>query len=491
MNKAVVFGAAAVVVLGGGYIGAAAYSGNVVQQEYEAALDEVGQALPFIKIVDRQYDKGLFSATASYGLQLGCASLMGGKPVTLVTLRQTIAHGPLPGFAGVGSARIDTEIVLPENAPEGLRQWFANMKPEAIRTLIGYGGEISARIEIPEGEIKERDVRLHWQAMHLAFKRDGEQKASSVDYTIPEITFEFNREGKAGHFKLVNLHGQSANESAGDALFGNSSGTATLDQLQIAAAGGGKGDVLFDFSQIKGATTQKMENDLLAISSSLTGAASLKVGDRSFKLDKIEMQESFKRLHAPTLQKIVLGLWQELRGVCSKTPDELKQSWADKEMEMLVSLKALLPYNLEYSLDKFAITYEGHEGSLAYSVAANGITVDDLQQPDMSFLIGKVATKASARLPIAWLKKIAAEKSGVKDVPQGMLDTMIGQLVDTGYVTREGDFITSAASFEQGQLTVNGKVLDNSSLLGALLGLRQQDDADEEDGDYDGDGDED
>ncbi|MDR2188204.1 MAG: YdgA family protein [Azonexus sp.] len=478
MGKGVVVGAVAVAVLGGAYIGAAAYSGNVVQEKYEEELNKAGQMLPFLKIVDRQYEKGLFSSTATYGLQLGCAGPEGGEAKTAtLTFRDHIAHGPLPGFSSVGLARIDTEIVLPPGTPEVLRQWVGSLKPEAIRSTVGFDGASMTRVELPAGEIKSEQGRLHWQAIRASFAVDGGRTTISEDFAAPEIALDL-AEGEG--FKLSNLRGQGSRQFAENKLFtGDDSATVTLDQMHVAV-----GDVQVDLNQLKLTTAQKTENDLLGSSASLTGTASVKAGERAFQFDKIELQASAKRLHAPTLEKIVLGFWQQLGNVCSQAPEDLAASLEKQQLAMLFAMKDLLTHDPEYSVDKIAVTWEGQEGSLAYSVAAKGVTSEDLQQPGLE-LLGKVIAKASARVPVVWLKKIAAEKNGGQDLSPEAFDAGISELIDTGYVTREGDFIVSAALFEHGELTVNGKPVDS----GGLLGLGAPPSADEMEGEeeYDGD----
>jgi len=482
MNKAVAYGVATVAVLGGAYLGAVVYSGNVMQREYEAALDKVEKTLPFLKIVDRQYDKGLFSATATVSLQLGCSPLAGesgAKPPTL-TFRDRITHGPLPGFTGVGLARIDTQLVLPPETPEKLRQWLDSM---SIRTAVGFDGGMNTRVDLPAGEIKDAEGRLNWQPMHFVFSMNGAHTAINQDFAVPEITFNLARDGETVSFKLANLRGESASEFVGDVLRGESanefvgnmltdsgSGTGSLDLLQVASS---RGNMQFDLNQVKFSVVQKVDNGLLGSTTALTGAANLKVGGRDFKFDKIELQESMKRIHAPTLQKIVLGFWQELGGLCNKTPEDFAASVEKQQAALLFAMKDLLAYDPEYSVDKIAVTYEGHEGMLAYSVAAKGVTGEDLQQPD-SRLMNKIIVKASSRVPLAWLQKIV--EAGA--MSQEQLDAMIDKLVKTGNATRDGDVIASAALFEGGQLTINGKPFD----IGPLLGLapHQQDDAEDD-----------
>ena len=475
MGKAGILAAAVVVVLGGGYLGAAVYSGGAVRAKYEAEMDKVSQALPFIKIVDQKYDKGLLSSTATYGLRIGCDPQEAGqeaggqeeggsaKSVT-ITLSNSIAHGPFPDFDGVGLARIDTQIVLPPEAPEELRKWVSGMKPEAIRTVIGFDDTATTRIELPAGEVKEDEGSLRWQAIRASARMNGARTRLSYDLDVPEVAFDHSKAGETGGFKLVNLRLHSDSELGNSLLPIGGTDTGSLDSLQFTVS---KPDLSIDLNQVKLTSSAKTENDLLGGTSSLTGVLGVKVGERAFKFDPIEMQVSMKRIHAPTLQKITLGFWQELGNVCRKTPTELAQSMVDNQVAMLLGMKDLLVYNPEYSVDKIALTYEGKEGTLAYSVAANGITSEDLQQPNPSVLLDKATFKASAKLPVAWLEKIVAEIKGGQASPQeiqAQIEGGLAPLVQAGYVTREGEYISSSAAFEHGQVTVNGKPFDQRAL---------------------------
>ena len=467
MSKAGIFGALAVVVVAGAYVGVAAYSGGAVQKEYDAAFDKMGQALPFVKIVDRKFDKGLFSSTASYGLRIGCdpqESAADGAPQSVtITFRDSIAHGPLPGFAGVGLARVDTQIELPPEAPEGLRQWIGGMKPDAIRTTIAFDGASATSVNLPAGEIKEDEVRVHWQPLRMAARMNGAHSSLSYDYEMPEFAFDVAKGDETVGFKLVNLRAQGTREM-NDMLMGDGTGSGTLDNLQFTASKG----LLVDLSQIKLGGSTKTENDLVGAAGSLTGVLNIKAGDKEFKFDKIELQESIKRIHAPTLQKIVLGFWAEMGNICRKTPDELAQSLQGKQAEMLLGMKDLLAHDPEYSVDKIALTWEGQEGTVSYSLAAHGITPEELQQPDPRNLMSKATIKASAKLPIAWLQKIAAEaKGGSPQEAQAQIDSILTPLVQAGYVVREGDYVSSNSEMKNGQTTINGKPFDPRVLMGA------------------------
>ena len=453
MKKAAVLGVAVVVVL----VGASpALTGSMVRKQYDAQLDKVAAALPALKVVERKYEQGLFSSTATTTLQIGC--------VPAITIRDHIAHGPFPGFSGFGLARSDTQIVLPPDAPTPLRAWVEGLKPEAIRTTIGFGGDTETRVNLPAAQFKDGADSLQWQPLRATFRMNGAQTSVSSEFDAPEVTLDFDAKGEPGSVKLVNLHGQSqVAPVAGDLLMGVGTSVFTLDRMQVAAPGKA---MQFNLNQLNYTVKSQAEKDLLSATESISAAADFKLGETALKLDKIELQESFKRLHAPTLRALMLGFWQELGGsLCQESPEDAAQALRGKQAAMLAALTQLLPYDPEYSVDKIAVSTGGQEGTLAYSLAAHGMTAQDMQGGNPLKLLGKVTVKASGKLPVAWLEAIGERmamrgdrlgEASPQEVHQ-QISGAIEQLVGTGYVTREGDFLSSSAQFEKGQLTVNGK----------------------------------
>jgi uncharacterized protein YdgA (DUF945 family) len=384
-----------------------------------------------------------------------------------ITFRDTIAHGPFPGLAGAGLARIDTQIVLPPETPEALRKWMEGMKPDAIRTTIAFDGAAATNVNLPAGEIKAGEAGAHWKPVRFSARVNGARTHLSYDFDLPELAAEVSKGEDAMGFKLVNLHTQDTGEIT-NLLMTDGTGSGTLDSLQFTVA---KAGVLVDLHQLKFDSSAKTENDLLGSTGSLTGALDVKAGDKQFKFDKIELQASMKRIHAPTLQKITLGLWGEMGNICRKTPEELGQSLQAKQAEMLLGLKDLLAHDPEYAVDKIALTWEGKEGQVSYSVAAHGITAEDLQQTDPAQLMGlmnKLTIKSSAKLPMAWLDKIAIEvKGGTPQEAHAQIEGILAPFVQAGYVTREGDYVSSSSVMENGQTTINGKPFDPRVLMGA------------------------
>src|SRR5688572_31999976 len=93
-------------VVGTGVVAAAAfglataYSGHQLQKTLLAQPREWARTLPFVEVHELQYDKRFFDATRTTTLKLGCP----GSAPLMLTWRDTAQHGPLPGFASIGSA---------------------------------------------------------------------------------------------------------------------------------------------------------------------------------------------------------------------------------------------------------------------------------------------------------------------------------------------------------------------------------------------------
>ena len=73
MNKVVV-GAAALVVVAGGGVGFAAWSGGKVVGELQSQTAEILAPFPSVKVVENSVSKGLFSSVHTVTLDIGCAT---------------------------------------------------------------------------------------------------------------------------------------------------------------------------------------------------------------------------------------------------------------------------------------------------------------------------------------------------------------------------------------------------------------------------------
>ncbi|MDM0056894.1 YdgA family protein [Variovorax fucosicus] len=464
MKKAAV-AAALVVLVGGAYLGATAYTGHRIAAAYDARVAKLEQQLPFLRVVDRQTDKGLFSSTYSGNVRIGCvpdaAGGKAGKPL-LIGFRDQVRHGPLPGFAGFGAAVIESQIVLPDEAPEPLRKYLAGVKPQDIRTAVGYGGDYKTALRLPAGDYALPAGQLSWPEVHATGSGRLDASASAFEGHLPEIAFRGtdNADAKGFNFKLVNLRWQGANKGEGSFWLRPGTSSMEIERLELLGDSGGKA-ISAQVGKIKYLTELGADKDLLNAKATITADATLQIGAdaKPIQLDNIEFQESIKRLHGPTLQKVLDASMAEL-STCGAGGEPAVDP-AARGQEMLRMLAQLLPYAPEISVDKLALSYEGQRGELSYAVSAPGLTAKDIEAPGA--LQGKLqqnlVLRADAKLPVAWVEQLGTRGGDAAGAAQrvAQANTMLDLAIGKGFVVRDGDHVTSKVLVERGAILINDK----------------------------------
>jgi hypothetical protein len=214
--------------------------------------------------------------------------------------------------------------------------------------------------------------------------------------------------------------------------------------------------------------------DLLDGKVALSADASIQLGRdaQPFELDKVEVVESFKRLHAPTLESFIAGSMRSLPNCetsasgnteSATPPDEKDEMRAARAQEMLQGLLQLLPHDPEFAVDRIAFTHAGRRGELSYSVGIKDFALKDGEtlakaQPR---LMNALIVKARATLPAPWVKQLSAlagDEAGADD--RALQATMLLEMaLSKNYAVRNADDITSELLFERGVATLNGKPL--------------------------------
>ncbi|MEJ8857341.1 DUF945 family protein [Variovorax robiniae] len=462
------FAVAAAVVVVGGYLGATAFTGNKIAAAYEARAEKLEKQFPFLHVVDRKTEKGMFSSTYSAKLRIGCVPDAGGEAAkqgkTLdIGFRDQVRTGPLPGFSTFGAAVIESEVILPDEAPEGLRKYLAGMKPQDIRTVVSYGGDYSSQVRLPGGEVALPQGTLTWPDVHLraAGKLDG--GAFTFDGSLPELAFAgaTKDEKSALDFKLAKLRWQGTSLPADSFWLRPGTSTVEIERLEV-LANAGKKPVSAQIGKFKYLTEVKADKELLDAKAAFTADATLRIGEdaKPIQLDNFEFQESVKHLHGPTLQKVLETSMGQLSASCEG--GELSADEAAAPIaEMMQAMTQLLLHAPEVSIDKLAVTYEGQRGELSFSASAPGLTAEDIENPVaiQARLQTNMLMKANAKLPVAWVQLLGERGGEAAGAPQrvAQAQSLVDLAVGKGFAVREGDFLTSTAVLEKGALLVNGK----------------------------------
>ena len=124
----------------------AAYAGATYHHASKAeaaALDwsqRLSRSSPVLKVVASDYQRGFMRSTQNIVIDLGPTPFAGGKAPT-ITVRNVIYHGPFPGFANLGIARIDHSLVFDEATAKELAKAFGDLPP-----LVGTPDECRAKV---------------------------------------------------------------------------------------------------------------------------------------------------------------------------------------------------------------------------------------------------------------------------------------------------------------------------------------------------------
>ncbi len=465
MRKAAVVATVAVLAAVG-YLGATALTGQRVANAYDARIARLEQQLPFLRVVDRQAQKGLFSSTFSGNVRLGCLpDGKSGEPL-VIGFRDHVWNGPFPGFKGFGAAVIESQITVPTGAPEVLRNYLAGMKPQDVRTEVGYGGGYRTALRLPAGDLALPAGHLTWPEVHASGTGRLDGGAVAMEGELPELAFRGAADAaglaKGVNFKLVNMRWKSEQTGVSDFWLRPGRSQVDIERIELSGDAGSRA-ASAQLGKLKYLTELTAQGDLLDANISVTGSATLQIGKEAqpIQLDDIEFRESIKRMHGPTLQK-VMDLSTADLSTCGEPGGQASDTTA-RGQELLRVLAQMLPHAPELAVDKLAVSYDGHRGELSYAVSAPGLTAKDIDNPAalQRELQQKLVLRANAKLPIAWIEQLGAHIGDAAGAQQraAQAQTMLDLATAKGIAVREGDFVTGSLLMAQGAITVNGKPL--------------------------------
>jgi uncharacterized protein YdgA (DUF945 family) len=456
MNRNIVAAAAVVVVLGVAIVGGAAVTGTQAKKKLQAVPAEWQAQWPMLKVSAQKYERGLFSATNTVTLQFGC----GAPSDAGITIRQTIKHGPLPGFSTLAAAVIDTEVVVPESERKQVEALIGNKSPFTAHTVVGFAGSRDTTFSIPAMNYDSpKGDKVRWQGL----SGDVHESGGKVRYDVATPGFSvWGKDEKAAFdmkLESLRMHGELG---AGDGSFWLRPGTGelelvSLDVNAIAPTGSSMPPLKMSLKQLKASAQNTIDHDLL----SNVGKFSASGMVNDVRIDKVEMQASLKRIHAPTYQRFVQRFIDTGNAAC-----DMKQAVSPQVMmaQMQQDLAALLPFNPEYAIDKLAVEIDGKRGELSYAVGVAGATAADAQLPMPALLMTRGQLRGEAKLPAVWVEKMLGRFGAGAQAPQGdaaaqaeMANVMIAKFTNDGYIVKDGDMLRAQVSYDKGQMLVNGK----------------------------------
>lgn len=466
-----------VLALAAGYVGASYWSGQQVEKWYKDALAEASKH-PNIKVTVQRYERGPFvsHAITRYQLTLGEA---GGAalPDLSFSTKEDIYHGPIPlagwGVPGVpmglaGAVIRQTLDAESSDWTRELKKLYGGQEPVVGIAQVGFDGASNARVTMPPLALTNVQELQNFNFSGLQGQFQIAPRGTVVQGDMAVKSLEAigkpgaGGEGQATAGPRINLRDltMTVNQRKGafDLMFGDSG--FKVGELRVQDPTSGTPVVFADLSMNATAALSPQNPQQVNVEA-LFKAGKFTVepwsGTGSMKL-------TFNRLDGSTVGQ--LEQWQQKVAINPDDPQALD--------ELLTLVQALLRGKPEFVLDTQAKLAQGDwQGKLTLNFQDAG-AIDPVQNP--ASLLGALEkglaeVAVSKKLAETVLTNIAKEQlqaqSGAQagaageQAMQAVAAQQVAQqlqgMVIAGFLRLEGDQYKSAARFEGGKLSVNGK----------------------------------
>jgi len=276
----------------------------------EAQMNEwsrQAEPLPGLKLVQHQFKRGLFSSEEDMTIEIPpqlIASFLPflpqaePKPLPLHIVNH-ITHGPVPGFR-VGSATVDSELLLDDATKAALAKIFGTQAPLSIRTKLNYLGGGSVLLSSPafKAKLGEDQSDVEWKGVKIDMGFNSGYQKLRMNFEAPGLVANI-RDGSVltvGRMAMAADMQQAYPKSF--LYLGTSS--ASIDQLGMTSSG--KLDKPFELQKMVMESNVTSKGDLMDMAIKL-GAGKLVAGKLEFS--DLHYDYAIRRLHGPTLAKLV------------------------------------------------------------------------------------------------------------------------------------------------------------------------------------------
>ena len=450
--------------------------GAVVRARLARVDQSLSSKVPFILVTSRKETGGLFSSTVEVNYEFSSKLFKGMAAATAkqtayvaastpgsaestpnITLRYHIQHGPIPGFAALGLARVDTEIVIPEDIKQELRKSIGTDQPLKIVTLLGYFGGGTTSIDSPAFVYKDKKTatRVDWKGIKglMHFTRHLNSQDGKVTLSGMNVKDDKGAEVVLGPMRFdYDMKRAFKYLFVGKANFTMERMAVSMPQQQ---AGPGKmemRDLVYD-------VTTTSNGDYLDTVAKI-GLGSMSVA--TLKSAAVHYDFSLRHIHGPTYAELV----EKLRSVYAATfagDDKAAQ-------QIVVSFKEygalLLEHQPEFTIDRVSMSLPEGSAQLSGKVSIPGYAHGDLDSGPM-VLLPKIEVSADVAVDEGLLNRDwgpssapAVAPTARTPTPPSRFEAMKAQLAaleQQGFVTRNGSRLSSHIEFKHGALTVNGK----------------------------------
>ncbi|MES2685143.1 MAG: DUF945 family protein [Pseudomonadota bacterium] len=492
----------AVAVLGLAYIAAAWGTGILVQRQLDRELGKLPALLPAVKITEDQHTRGLFGSTRLTRFDLASAFDHSSCPVLAdesapamapptaapltVSLKQTITHGPLPGFGWPGAASIRYDWLVNGQPPGTLGNAYFSMQLQgAMPALVahhGFTGNSRLRLEGDAGQLTISDpqrkgsVTFAWPALRFSARSRADLSASAYTAALPALTVTLQgEEGEPLTLLLKDLALSASHEypNPGFVFFYTGSDVLKLGSLSVQQGG----RTLFEASAVQAQASSREQGGLIESSTRIGLASAVLGGDT---VGPVQADFTLANVDAAAYGELLRSLFDSDLGRCPT----LEQS-----TNRMVTLQQLLPTLLAraptFRIDRISLGYQGAaatlRGELTLPVASAGPLTDPMA------LLAMASGHLALALPDKLLEKLAvkalgssmamemtlgegtpaptpAQQSEAEALARSVLAQQVEQALTRRWIVRDKDGIAARLDYRSGEVLLNGAPPDLGSI---------------------------
>ncbi len=476
MNKAL---SAALVIacVGGGYTAASWYFGKQTEVTLDKQYTRVLEKLPNLKIIERDYQRGLFTSQENLTLEISRepSDVTDNAESFRLVIHSDIRHGPMPGFSAFATASTTMDIKLADDVAAELSEQLVGKSLLTQQTLIRFDGSGAATfnspplaLSVPDVTREEtgKSVSLDWQGMSGVLDFSPDMENLRFKALSPALSL-ISEAGDRVRISDIQVSGDQQRLYPDiDSLYSGSQkmliGEVSIDTSKYAQKPFVMKQLAYDVDLVK-------EGEFLNAIERF-GMQNILVDAYSF--GPMHFDVSFRHLHGRTFaefSKALMAINSELSKLASDQPA------SDESLMPVLKLHGqhLLDYNPEIHIDRISFATGDGEVELTGQVRLNELNLDAAMENPFMVLASLVANgelsldenmilELFRNPPKSELLGNTDEEGAAALAANAQMLTeqfqqQVAMFTDMGYITREGSLLKTKVTFEAGELLVNGQ----------------------------------
>ena len=462
MNRGLRIGLIVVVVLALAYPAAAWIIGISVQhQVLEREKAALAQA-PYLNVVNRDYHRGIYSSTEEATYQFGgnlLKNLPGGNGQLQFTVRNHIHHGPLPQLRAFAPATVDSEIVLPPEVEQKLKQILGDQAHLTIHSQLKWSGGATSVVHSTPFKSNIPNVgTFEWRGLDGTGEVGREIGAQAGQFTAPGLIANTPQ----GNFKIEDL---KANTDLHLAFEDLTVGKISFSVGHAALESSVPPDFKLDSRNFSIEANSSVTGDFINTDATVSIDS---VESAKFSATQLVWEVRMDHIHGPSMaglnKELMAAQAEQMKAAAPSDPNDpaAAQRQAELAQKYVAAFQTyglpILGHEPVIELPRVGFKTADGDVMLSMKLEAPGITPADVSgdPKTLALTLPKfLQATINARIDNTLLDKLTQQ--AVSD-PDALSQTKarLQQLQDQGYVKVDGKALTTQITFMNGQLKING-----------------------------------